>query len=95
MADADPSYSPEYREQAVNAFSEFESNYIQQIVRLMEKYGKPVVGVSLLTDEKDATVYRVKGSDFKGVFYETPERAVKAVARMVEYQRYRSRCAQV
>jgi hypothetical protein len=27
----------------------------------MEKYGKPVFGVSLLTDEKDATVYRVKG----------------------------------
>jgi hypothetical protein len=25
----------------------------------MEKYGKPVFGVSLLTDEKDATVYRL------------------------------------
>jgi acyl-CoA synthetase (NDP forming) len=58
---------------------------------MMEKYGKPVVGVSLLTDEKDATVYRVAGSELKGVFYETPERAVKAMARMVEYHRYRSR----
>jgi len=57
----------------------------------METYGKPVVGVSLLTEEQDATVYRVKGHPFNGVFYETPERAVKAVARMVEYSRYRSR----
>lgn len=93
VAAADPSYSRQDLDRAVQAFSDFEYDYIRQIVRLMEKYGKPVIGVSLLTDEKDATVYRVKGSDLKGVFYETPERAVKALARMVEYQRYRSRCA--
>ena len=88
---ADPSYTREFLDDAVNVFSDFEKSYIEDIVRLMEKYGKPVFGVSLLTDEKDATVYRVKGRDLKGVFYETPERAVKAAARMVEYQRYRSR----
>lgn len=38
---------------------------------LMQKYDKPVFGVSLLTDDKDATVYRVKGHDRKRVFYET------------------------
>ncbi len=90
---ADPSYTREFLDDAVHAFSDFENSYIEQIVRLMEKYGKPVFGVSLLTDEKDATVYRLKGHHLKGVFYETPERAVKAAARMVEYQRFRKRHA--
>ncbi len=90
---ADPSYTREFLDDAVRGFSEFENSYIEQIVRLMEKYGKPVFGVSLLTDEKDATVYRVKGHHLKGVFFETPERAVKAAARMVEYQRFRKRHA--
>jgi hypothetical protein len=35
----------------------------------MEKYGKPVFGVSLLTDEKDATVYRVNGHDLEKAFF--------------------------
>jgi len=54
----------------------------------MEKHNKPVYGVSLMTDEKDHTVYRVKDSSFKGIFFETPERAVKAFAKMFEYQRF-------
>lgn len=88
---ADASYSQDFLDDAVTSFTDFEKSYIERIVQLMEKYGKPVLGVSLLTDEMDATVYRVQGHHLKGVFYETPERAVKAVARMVEYQRYRSR----
>lgn len=88
---ADASYTRESLDDAVHAFSDFENSYIEQVVRLMEAYDKPVFGVSLLTGEMDATVYRVKGCDLKGVFYETPERAVKAVARMVEYQRFRTR----
>ena len=93
VENADPSYTRAFLQDAVDAFSDFESSYIEQIVRLMETYGKPVFGVSLLTDEKDTTVYRVKGHALKGVFFETPEQAVKAAARMVEYQRYRSRQA--
>jgi acyl-CoA synthetase (NDP forming) len=37
--------------------------------------------------KRDAMVYRLAGHHLKGVFYETPEGAVKAAARMVEYQR--------
>jgi acyl-CoA synthetase (NDP forming) len=48
--------------------------------------------VSILTTEKDQTLYRVKGKDLKGVFYPTPERAVKALARMYEYQKFLERC---
>ena len=93
VENADRSYKREFLDDVVKALTDFENGYIQQIVRLMEKYGKPVFGVSLLTDEKDATVYRVKGHHLKGIFYETPERAVKAAARMVEYQRFRTRHA--
>jgi acyl-CoA synthetase (NDP forming) len=31
------------------------------------------------------------GSAYKAVFYETPERAVNAFSKMVEYQRFLSR----
>ena len=88
---ADPSYDAKFLNDAVAAFSDYENNYIKAIVGLMEQTGKPVFGVSLLTDDKDATVYRVKGHDRKGVFFETPERAVKAAARMVEYHQFLSR----
>jgi acyl-CoA synthetase (NDP forming) len=85
---ADPNYSVERIESITQGFSRFEEKYVHHIVRLMEKYDKPVYGVSLMTDEKDHTVYRVSGSRLKGVFYETPERAVKAFANMYAYQRF-------
>ena len=62
--------------------------YIKRIVALMETYQKPVIGVSLLTDELDRTIYMVGDSPYKGVFFTTPERAVKTLAKMYEYQRY-------
>ncbi len=93
VENVDRSYPQKFLDDVVKALTDFENSYIQQVVRLMEKYGKPVFGVSLLTDEMDATVYRVKGHHLKGVFYETPEGAVKAAARMVEYQRFRTRHA--
>jgi len=85
---ADPNYSFEFIESINQGFSKFEETYVRHIVGMMEKYNKPVFGVSLMTDAKDHTVYRVSGSRFKGVFYETPERAVKAFAKMYEYQRF-------
>jgi acyl-CoA synthetase (NDP forming) len=91
---ADPAYSPEFVESMNRALAEFETKYIDHIVMLMERYQKPIIGVSLLTDEKDNTVYRVKGSQYKGVFFETPERAVKAIARMYEYQRFLTKTQQ-
>jgi len=95
VATADRSYSREFLDDAVKVYSDFEKSYIERVARLMEKYGKPVIGVSLLTEAKDTTVFRVTDCGYKGVFYETPERAVKAMSRMVEYQRYRSRTAAV
>ena len=88
---ADPSFSAADLQNALKAFADFESDYVAQVARLMERYDKPVFGVSLLTDGHSQTVYRVDGGRYKGVFFETPERAVKAAARMVEYQQFRCR----
>jgi hypothetical protein len=84
----DPDYSEEFISNINNQFLEFERAYLKEIVALMEKFRKPIFGVSLLPDEKNQTLYRVDGSAFKGVFYPTPERAVKAYAKMVEYHRF-------
>jgi acyl-CoA synthetase (NDP forming) len=88
---ADPQYDEAFVDQVNQQFLKFEKEYIEHIVKLMGKFQKPIFGVSLLPDENNQTVYRVAGNEFKGVFYPTPERAVKSFAKMVEYNRFLSR----
>ncbi len=57
----------------------------------MERHQKPVFGVSLLTEAADRTIVPAEHGRYKGLFYPTPERAVKAFAKMVEYRRFLSR----
>lgn len=87
---ADPSCSKSFLESAVESLNLYEQKYIRCITKLMDQYHKPVYGVGLLTDENDYTVYRVKDSKHKAVFYETPERAVKAFSKMVEYYKFQN-----
>jgi acyl-CoA synthetase (NDP forming) len=88
---ADPDYSAEFISRINEQFIEFEAAYIRHIAVLMDRHKKPVFGVSLLPDENNQTLYRVDGCAYKGVFYPTPERAVKAYSKMVEYNRYLNR----
>lgn len=67
---------------------EFDGQYMEHVVRLMERYGKPVLGVSLIVDECSKTVTNVEGTFHKGVAFPTPERAVKALASMYSYRRW-------
>jgi len=85
---SDPQYDEDFIAQVNQQYLKFEKDYIEHIVQLMEKFQKPIFGVSLLPDEKNQTLYRVAGSKYKGVFYPTPERAVKSFAKMVEYNRF-------
>ncbi len=85
---ADPDLTGEFNAMVRETITRFETHYIESITALMERYGKPVYGVSLLQDESDRTVYPVANSPFNAVFYETPERAVQAFARMVVYRRF-------
>lgn len=86
---SDPGYDDVFLNDIQATLTGFEEQYVQKITQLMETYNKPVIGVSLLTDAMDRTVYMAGDSPFRGVFYTTPERAVKTLARMVEYGRYK------
>jgi len=92
MADAaeraDPTYSKDFFEKIKTHMYSFEQEYLMLVARLMETYQKPVYGVSLLTGVKSKTVYAVEGAAYKPVFYQSPERAVKAYARMYEHHRF-------
>jgi acyl-CoA synthetase (NDP forming) len=54
----------------------------------MEKYDKPVFGVSIMTDANSRTVNRVESRNFSSVFFQTPEKAVKTFSKMYEYNRF-------
>ena len=86
----DPNYTAEFIEKIHEDFKKFETDYIVRVIDLMEKYDKPIFGVSMLPDEKHQTVYPHKDRQFKGVFFPTPERAVGAFAKMVQYQKFLS-----
>jgi len=64
---------------------QFEEDYTKYVVKLTQEYGKPILGVSLLTDEVSRTLYRLDGYEYKSVFFPSPERAVKALWGMCQY----------
>jgi acyl-CoA synthetase (NDP forming) len=84
----DPTINRTLMEDIPNLLRQFEDDYIRFVLKLMEKYGKPVIGVSLLGDEQTRTVVEIEGSPYKSVSFLTPERSVKVLAKMVGYQRW-------
>jgi acyl-CoA synthetase (NDP forming) len=86
----DPEAPEEINQAALDLITAFETDFIREIAGLMDRYGKPVVGVSLMKGADDKTVYAVAGSAHQVVLFDTPERAVKALSQMVRYARYRS-----
>lgn len=91
---ADHDYSQPFLKEARAYMTQFEETYAERIAYLMGEYDKPVYGVSLLTDEKDKTVYRFAGCRHSTVFYRSPEQAVKACAKMYQYYTFLNRCLQ-
>ncbi len=87
----DPGYSKEFLDEGTKFVDALEVDYIAQVAHMMEKYNKPILGVSLLEDEKHHTVYNVENCAYKSVFYPNPERAVKALSKMYEYFRFLNR----
>lgn len=88
---ADPSCPDGFLDSVLKSLDAFEKKYIAHIVDLMEKYRKPVLGVNILRDEKDKTVYTFDGNRYKGLFFPTPEQAVKSLAKMYEYRQFLER----
>jgi len=85
---ADKTSNRQLFEKIPQIMSDFEFNYNEKVVRLMEKYGKPVLGVSLLSDKESRTITDIEGSYYKGVSFLTPERTVKALAGMYSYKQW-------
>ena len=81
----DNKYNPKFVEDSLLRLENFEKQTIEQTVKLMEKYNKPIIGVYLLNDDKTRTVTDVEGCKYNGVNFITPERAVKALAKMYKY----------
>ena len=85
----DPGVTRDEAELFKAATLQFEDDYARYVVQLTKKYEKPVLGVSLLTDEISRTLYPCEGYDYKSVFFPSPERAVKALWGMVRYYEWK------
>ncbi|MGE0082884.1 MAG: acetate--CoA ligase family protein [Desulfococcaceae bacterium] len=88
---SDPSYTAEFLNSAVALITDMEKQYIAFMSELMEKYEKPVYGVSISFSQDEQTVYRTEGRKYSGVLYPSPERAVKVFAKMYEYWKFVTR----
>jgi len=84
----DKTYDSQKIEGALKYLEDFEKQSIEQTVKLMEKYNKPIVGVYLLNDDKTRTITDVEGCKYKGVNFISPERAVKALGKMYKYAQW-------
>lgn len=89
---SDPNSSVEFLNAVDKQLADSEKEYAEYIVDLMEKNNKPVLGVCMVMHEdEDNTVYPVQGKTYKGVFFPTPEQAVKSLSKMYEYHKFLER----
>lgn len=88
---ADPSMDRNFLDTLPAELAAFENRFTVHMVRLMEKHGKPILGVHFMPGENARIVTDVEGSPYKGVSFLTPERAVKALARMTAYHHWREK----
>jgi acyl-CoA synthetase (NDP forming) len=87
----DPNMNKETAQLFKEAIVNFEAEYTKYVIELTARYEKPVLGVSLLTDEISRTLYRADGQEYKSVFFPSPERAVKALWGMCSYQEWKQK----
>ena len=89
VATANPKYPKKNLEIINKEKTQQENDFIKSTARLADKYDKPVVGVSFLTDEKSRKLYTIENCKTKAVFFSSPERAVKALAGMYQYSKWK------
>lgn len=88
----DPTFSPELAGRINGAIGQFEERYINRMAELMARHDKPVIAVTFMPDETgEKTVVTVADSPHSVVQYATPERAVKTLSKMVQYDAFRKR----
>ncbi|MEN6463741.1 MAG: acetate--CoA ligase family protein [Syntrophaceae bacterium] len=79
---------PDVSESAISGQLEimdmFDREFFAHTTRLMEQYGKPIIGVVL----EGKIVTETPDSRYRGIAFPTPERTVKVLAQMVKYQQW-------
>ncbi len=80
----------DFSDGVVELFELAEREFFTYSVELMEKFGKPILGV-FLEDAKNRIVMEIPGHAYKGISFLTPERAVKVLAQMVAYRAWLNR----
>ncbi|SHJ89794.1 Acyl-CoA synthetase (NDP forming) [Desulfatibacillum alkenivorans DSM 16219] len=71
--------------------SNMEDDFFAHLAKLMDETHKPFIGVRMGRSEDSGTVIKVPGCQYEDVFFETPERAVKALSGMCEYRAFLDR----
>lgn len=82
----DAESDPKDSQKILQGLHKWGHQYIRHTVELMERFRKPILGVTLTSDPKKRSIYAVENSKFNGVFFYSPERAVKALGHMCEYR---------
>jgi len=84
----DKNYSRKYLEDVLLLLEKQENEFLENTVKLMEIYEKPVVGVYILYDDTSRTIIDIGNSKYKGVAFIAPEKAVKTMAKMHFYAQW-------
>lgn len=84
----DKNYSRKYLEDVLLLLEKQENEFLENTVKLMEIYEKPVVGVYILYDDTSRTIIDIGNSKYKGVTFIAPEKAVKTMAKMHFYAQW-------
>lgn len=87
----DSETDPKESQSLLQGLQKWGHHYIKHTVELMERYRKPILGVTLTADPKKRAIYEVENSKYNGVFFTSPERAVKALGHMCEYRDFLER----
>ena len=87
--EVDKDASPDFLSGLERFSSEYEELFVLKMAEFMEIYEKPVIGVSMARTDQGTVRYQ-PGQKYSGVFYQAPENAVNALARMVEYNRVKN-----
>ena len=82
-AAVDPDADPAFMNSVKQSLFDFDDTFINDVVRLMEEYGKPIVGVCM--NVQQTVLDNSDGGRYKSVFFQTPERGVKALSKMCDY----------
>jgi len=87
--ESDPAASPGLLDWLSGEIDAFDGKYMAHMAELMQTHQKPIIAVNFMPDKVgEKAVTPISGKPYAVVRYSTPERAVKAISKMVEYRRF-------